>query len=70
MSNISLYRVSWDCPDQGMRQEWCTTEAKAIRFARRERIPADSLVVDLVEIPKTKVKLCEWLNKHFSTDNG
>jgi hypothetical protein len=53
-----------------MRQEWCTTEAKAILFARRERIPADSLVIDLVEIPKTKVKLCEWLNKHFSTDNG
>jgi hypothetical protein len=70
MSSILLYRVSWDCPDHGMRQEWCTTEAKAMRFARRNHLPADSLMITIVGIPKTKVKLCEWLNIHFSTDNG
>ena len=67
-SVVSLYRVSWDCPDHGMRQKWHTTESKAIRFALREKIPRES--IELVEIPKTKVNLCKWLNAYFSTDNG
>ena len=40
-----------------------------MRFARREKI-SDSAHFDLVEIPKTRLALCEWLNKHFNTDNG
>lgn len=69
MSSVKLHRVSWSCPDEGRRQEWFTTWNKAMQFARRERI-ADNAHFDQVEIPKTKVELCEWLNKHFHTDNG
>jgi len=40
-----------------------------MRYARREKI-ADQALFDMVEIPKTRLALCEWLNEHFNTDNG
>ena len=65
----TLHRICWSCPDTGRRQEWFTTAAKAMRYARREKI-ADEAHFDLVEIPKTRLALCEWLNENFNTDNG
>lgn len=65
----ALHRVSWSCPDLGNRQAWFTTWNKAMRFARKERI-ADSAAFGIVEIPKTRVALCDWLNQHFNADNG
>jgi len=65
----TLHRICWSCPDQGNRQEWFTTAAKAMRYARREKI-ADEAHFDMVEIPKTRLALCEWLNENFNTDNG
>lgn len=53
----------------GQRQAWFTTWKKAMAFALRERI-ADSAHFDEVAIPKTRIELCEWLNKNFDTDNG
>jgi len=53
----------------GNRQEWFTTWNKAMSFARRERI-ADNAHFDQVQIPKTRLGLCEWLNKNCNTDNG
>jgi hypothetical protein len=53
----------------GNRQEWFTTWNKAMAFARRERI-ADNAHFDVVEIPKTRVGLCAWMNKNCNTDNG
>ena len=66
---ITLHRIRWSCPDMGRRQEWFTTAAKAMRYARREKI-ADEAHFDMVEIPKTRLALCEWLNENFNTDNG
>lgn len=68
MSAVLLHRVSWSSED-GREQRWFTTWNKAMQFARRERI-ADNAHFDQVEIPKTKVELCEWLNTYFSTNNG
>lgn len=65
---IVLHRVSWNCPDDGRRQEWFTTWNKAMRFARREGI-ADAARFDQVEIPRTKVGLAEWLNENCRTAN-
>jgi hypothetical protein len=65
----TLHRVSWSCPTEGQRQEWFTTWNKAMAFARRERI-AGNAHFDQVEIPKTKVGLCNWLNTYARTDNG
>ena len=66
---VTLHRVCWSCPDLGNRQEWFTTAAKAMRYARREKI-SDQAHFSIVEIPKTRLALCEWLNRNFNTDNG
>jgi len=66
---MTLHRVAWNCPDDGRRQQWFTTWTKAMQFARREGI-SDGARFDQVEIPKTKVAMCEWLNKHCNTENG
>lgn len=69
MSKIVLHRVFWNCPDEGMRQEWFTTATKAMKFARRARI-SDGARFDMVEIPRTKQELAGWLNANCRTDNG
>lgn len=69
MTTTTLHRLSWKCPEEGRRQEWFTTAAKAMRFARRERI-ADEAHFDMVEIPKTRVGLADWLNTNCRTNNG
>ena len=69
MNAVTLHRVSWSDPDIGNRQQWFTTWNKAMQFARREGI-SDGASFDQVEIPKTRIALCEWLNKNFDTDNG
>lgn len=69
MKAITLHRVLWNCPDYGRRQEWFTTWTQAMRFARREGI-SDGASFDQVDIPRTKVELCKWLNENANTDNG
>jgi hypothetical protein len=69
MTTTTLHRLSWKCPEEGRRQEWFTTAAKAMRFARREKI-ADVAHFDMVEIPKTRVGLADWLNVNCRTNNG
>ena len=66
---IELHRVRWHDSDLGNRQQWFTTANKAMQFARREKI-SDSAYFDIVAIPRTKLGMAEWLNKHFDTDNG
>jgi hypothetical protein len=66
---VTLHRICWSCPDQGNRQEWFTTAAKAMRYARREKI-ADQAHFSMVEIPTGRLALTEWLNENFNTDNG
>lgn len=68
-SRVVLHRVFWSCPDEGRRQEWFTTANKAIAFARKQRI-SDEAMFSVVEVPKTKQELAEWLNEHCRTDNG
>lgn len=66
---IELHRVCWNDPGNGRMQQFFTTVNKAMRFARRERI-SDEAHFDVVEIPRTKLGMAEWLNANFSTDNG
>jgi hypothetical protein len=69
MAAAVLHRVSWSCPNEGGRQEWFTTWNKAMAFARRERI-SDGATFDQVEVPRTKLELCDWLNRHARTATG
>lgn len=71
MSKTTLFMISHHEEDtpSGTTCEWFTTFNKAMAFARRERI-ADNARFDQVEIPRTRLGLCDWLNKNFHTDNG
>jgi len=64
---IVLFKVTWNCPDDGRVQQWFTTQIKACNFMAKQG-PACTL--EEVKVPKTRLALCEWLNTHFSTDNG
>lgn len=63
MSNTTLYMISYreeDTPS-GVTREWFTTFNKAMRRLRQLKL-ADSETVKVMEIPRTKVGLVEWLN--------
>lgn len=63
-NTTNLVRLTWTCPEQGIRrQAWFTTNNKASQFARKEKI-SDEAHFELVEIPKKKLELCEWLNQN------
>ena len=64
---IVLFKVTWHDSDHGNRQEWFTTQIKACKL--RAKLEEASELTE-VHIPKTKLGLCDWLNTHFSTDNG
>lgn len=64
-NTTNLVRLTWACPEQGIRRTaWFTTNNKASQFARKEKI-SDEAHFELVEIPKKKLELCEWLNQNF-----
>jgi hypothetical protein len=63
MTTTTLHRLSWKCPEEGRQYAWFTTANKAMQFARRMKI-ADEARFDMVEIPKTRVELCKWLNNN------
>jgi hypothetical protein len=60
----TLVRLTWTCPEQGIkRTAWFTTNNKASQFAREEDI-SDEANFEIVDIPKKKLDLCEWLNNN------
>ena len=65
MSNATLYMISYHEEDtpSGITQEWFTTFNKAMRRLRQLKL-SDSETVRVVEVPRTKVGLAEWLNTY------
>jgi len=65
MSSTTLYMISYHEEDtpSGTVQEWFTTFNKAMRRLRQLKL-SDTEKVNAMEIPRTKVALAEWLNKH------
>lgn len=65
MSNTTLYMISYHEEDtpSGMTCEWFTTFNKAMRRLRQLKL-SDSCSVNVIECPRTKVGLVEWLNNH------
>lgn len=63
MSITTLYMISYreeDTPS-GVTREWFTTFNKAAKRLRQLKL-SDSEEVKVMEVPKTKVGLAEWLN--------
>jgi hypothetical protein len=65
MSNATLYMISYHEEDtpSGVVHEWFTTFNKAMRRLRQLKL-SDSETVRVVEVPRTKVGLAEWLNTY------
>lgn len=65
MSSTTLYMISYreeDTPS-GRVQEWFTTFNKAMRRLRQLKL-SDSEQVHVIETPRTKVGLAEFLNTY------
>jgi hypothetical protein len=65
MSSTTLYVISYleeDTPS-GVTKEWFTTFNKAMRRLRQLKL-SDSEEVKVIECPRTKVGLVEWLNTY------
>lgn len=67
MSSTTLYMISYHEEDtpSGIVQEWFTTFNKAMRRLRQLKL-SDSKQVNVIETPRTKVGLAEWLNTYAS----
>jgi hypothetical protein len=67
MSNHTIYMISYHEEDtpSGVAREWFTTFNKADKRLRQLKL-TDSERVNVVEVPKTKIGLVEWLNTHGS----
>lgn len=65
MSNTTLYMISYHEEDtpSGIVCEWFTTFNKAARRLRQLKLH-DSKSVQVLEVPRTKVGLAEWLNTY------
>jgi hypothetical protein len=63
MSSTTLYMISYHEEDtpSGFTREWFTTFNKAMRRLRQLKM-SDSESVQVMEVPRTKVGLVEWLN--------
>lgn len=63
MKPTILYMIHYheeDAPS-GVVQEWFTTWAKAMRRLRQLGL-ADSETIHIIEVPRTRVAMVEWLN--------
>jgi hypothetical protein len=63
MSSTTLYMISYHEEDtpSGITREWFTTFNKAMRRLRQLKM-SDGQTVRILEVPRTKVGLVEWLN--------
>lgn len=63
MSSHTIYMISYHEEDtpSGVTREWFTTLNKADKRLRQLKL-TDSERVNVVEVPKTKIGLVEWLN--------
>lgn len=65
MKPTTLYMISYHEEDtpSGIVREWFTTFNKAMRRLRQLKL-SDSETVEVMEVPRTKVGLAEWLNTY------
>lgn len=65
MSTTTLYMIDYHEEDtpSGVTREWFTTFNKAMKRLRQLKL-SDSEKVNVIEVPRTKVGLTEWLNRH------
>jgi hypothetical protein len=65
MKTTTLYMISYHEEDtpSGVIREWFTTFNKAMRRLRQLKL-SDSEEVRVLEVPRTKVGLAEWLNTY------
>lgn len=65
MKTTTLYMISYHEEDtpSGVIREWFTTFNKAMRRLRQLKL-SDSEEVRVMEVPRTKVGLAEWLNTY------
>lgn len=63
MKPTTLYCICYPEEDtpSGTTCEWFTTWTKAMRRLRQLKL-SDSVKVDVLEVPRTKVGLAAWLN--------
>jgi hypothetical protein len=67
---VTLHKVVWPCPEtRTPRFAWFTTWNKAMKFARQQGI-SDTAAFAVVEVPKSKIGLCEWLNENLRFHGG
>jgi hypothetical protein len=81
---MKIYRASWQDSSLGQCLSWHRNKAdaeRALRNAIKEMQSADlpdsetitdgePKRIDLVNIPTDRKGLCDWLNLHFTQDNG
>jgi hypothetical protein len=65
MSNTTLYMISYHEEDtpSGITVEWFTTFNKAMRRLRQLKL-SDTQKVNVIECPRTKLGLVDWLNTY------
>jgi hypothetical protein len=65
MKTTTLYMINYHEEDtpSGITKEWFTTFNKAMRRLRQLKL-SDCKEVNIIECPRTKVGLVEWLNTH------
>jgi hypothetical protein len=65
MRNTTLYMISYheEGTPSGITQEWFTTFNKAMRRLRQLKL-SDCKEVNVIDVPRTKVGLADWLNTY------
>ena len=65
---MKIYRLTWIECDIGTCLSWHSSKRDAQKA--KAEILDDDAEIDMVEFPKTKKKVIDWLNIYFNTDNG
>lgn len=69
---MKVYQGTWSDGDCGVQLVWGANASKVERDTKRaaKENGGEFMGVQDYEIPQSKAGLINWLNSHFTTDNG